>query len=724
MADTDQSAFSGAGELGEVFPASQQPLPWPTPDQTNLLKQGYAQSQPGKKDESRVPLQPQPSGAPPISAFSNNGSFSEGLTPEEQRRDADLKKGLTKLYGEKSVNDQLQQDDLKRQREKYNSQLEEMRRREGVSAAEIRPWNEQTMAPQKTSLWEKFGSPGFVLAMCGSAFTALPMNSAMQAGGAAMNAINDGDFQARQEAMKVWKENTDLAFKRLDEQHKTYSEILQQQSHDLETKRIEISLAATKYGDDLLKTYADAGMFPEMDKILLTRYESKIKAVEAQKAILEQDILFNTLNGHPAQEGEPVTHKDAKGNPIAGGDPDYYTGRDQAGAYARVESKLAAAKRSGLGMGAINISQAQDTISRFEKDIGKSLSGNSKNLIEGAYLAGGGKREVAIAAVADAENEINDLIKEGKTPSDTEIDRIISSHVVSAMQSSRSSSSTEIAKDIPKIKADLAKILGRPLSQSVSAAIDAAYGAKGQAAQRVYTAANEAIDDIKSRLGSGAKLTDEDIAKEINESAQFAAMPAGRGALPLFMQTIMADPSMRNLTPAQRTSRILGLGALWTETQRMAGTIGTATATITRASKELDSLGPLAMRASDANARSDIKFINEIRRALRIQQSVPAQVVFNQLNLAVATAYGQVIGRGNTQVTDYRTRLANDTLNTAFGTAAYKADIESMMLESKVVTGSLMSAKEELYGPGVLEKRMTPYTGSDNTDSGWKIEKQ
>lgn len=364
MPDTDQSAFNGGGELGEVFPplspiqvaqsqpnnSAPSPLPWPSPDQLALLQQGFSQNNPPQKDQSQVPAQGaipgQPNGAPPVSVFSNQGALTEGLTTDEQQRDAQLK--LRQVYGDKTTNDALQQKQLQQRQERYNAELDRMREREGAYAAEIQPWNEQTMAPKKTTLWEKFGSPGFVLSMFASAFTAMPMNSAMQAGGAAMNAINEGDFEARKEAMDVWNKNTNLALKRLEEQHKEYSEILQQQGHDLEATRLNMTLAAAKYGDDITKAYADAGMFPELDKVNQTRAEAAKNLAQAHQAIMEQEVISDALNGHPAQPGEPVTHQDAKGHPMAGGDANWYTGKDPTKAYADVLSKIEMAKRAGL----------------------------------------------------------------------------------------------------------------------------------------------------------------------------------------------------------------------------------------------------------------------------------------------------------------------------------------------------------------------------------------
>ena len=88
---------------------------------------------------------------------------------------------------------------------------------------DIKPWNaEKELNNRKTDLWEQFGSPGFIIAMLASSFTAMPMNSALNAGAAAMNAINSGDMDKYHKAFDAWKENSSLTLKRLDLEEKQF----------------------------------------------------------------------------------------------------------------------------------------------------------------------------------------------------------------------------------------------------------------------------------------------------------------------------------------------------------------------------------------------------------------------------------------------------------------------------------------------------------------------
>jgi len=105
----------------------------------------------------------------------------------------------------------------KRQDDAYAQRQERMLAQEGATMEDLKPWNaEKELNSRKTDLWEQFGSPGFVIAMLASAFTAMPMTSALNAGAAAMNAINQGDMDKYTKAFDAWKENSNLTLKRLD----------------------------------------------------------------------------------------------------------------------------------------------------------------------------------------------------------------------------------------------------------------------------------------------------------------------------------------------------------------------------------------------------------------------------------------------------------------------------------------------------------------------------
>ncbi len=177
---------------------------------------------------------------------------------------------------------------------------------EEVSVGDLKPWNQQTMAPPQTSLWEKLGSPGFIFAMLGSSFSAMPMNTALAAGGAAINAINQGDMEAYNRAFDEWKVNSDLAIKRHAMEQAEFDDIMKLHDKRDASWRDKMVANATKYGDLSTLSLLNNGM----DKEALDAREGRNKAMkeyaDLAPAMLETHALINGV--HEEQKaGKDIT---------------------------------------------------------------------------------------------------------------------------------------------------------------------------------------------------------------------------------------------------------------------------------------------------------------------------------------------------------------------------------------------------------------------------------
>lgn len=617
------------------------------------------------------PQQPSASSQPqPSTAFSDPTGTMRSIAAQEVPMQKEL-------LGNEA---RMERDEEERQKN-FTEMMRQRIRQEGVTMADTRPWNAQAeLQARQTSPWEAFGSPGFIVAMLASAFTAQPMNSALQSGAAAINAINQGKMKDYDKSFEAWKANTDLALKRMNMEHEEFQDIATLSKTSMEQFHSALTTMLAKNGDERKLLLLQNGFDDQVVKSFEGLANAIPKLEQARNDIETNDLRRRLVNEYlgDKKDTQSIVQATRKADAVMAAITDTGTPEHQ--------------------MWSDFISKHPDASTNSKLDMLRRVTEASRS-----FSLSGLQEQMIV-------NKANEI--RAADPNKSETDALIEA---SQQVKATAKGGAGMAADVPAIKADLAKNLGRPLTQPVISALDAAYGAKGQAAQRVFTSTNEAISQIESRIASGEKLSDSDVASIINNSARTAAMPAGRGALPLFMQLVMAK--YPDLSPSQ----IMGLGALWTETQRMASTLGNATGTITRASKELDFIGPLALRASEANARSDIRLLNDIKRAFNMAESSKPQAVFNQLNQAMATAYGQVIGRGDTRTTDLRTRLANDQLNTDFGTGAYKSLVEIMIVEGQTVQAALSSAKEDLYGPEALDKRLAPYVGN-GTGDGWKVE--
>src|SRR5215469_6334488 len=148
----------------------------------------------------------------------------------------------------------------------------------GHDADNLHPWNaDWEMAARKHDLWEQFGSPGLHVAMIGSAFTAMPMVSALNAGAAAMNAINQGDIDGYDKAFDAWKQNTELVLKRMRVEQDEFNNIDKLRNSNLTRWREELALKMDQFGDRRKRAMLDAGLDDEV-----------IKAIKAQEDLYGQ----------------------------------------------------------------------------------------------------------------------------------------------------------------------------------------------------------------------------------------------------------------------------------------------------------------------------------------------------------------------------------------------------------------------------------------------------
>jgi hypothetical protein len=164
---------------------------------------------------------------------------------------------------------------------------------ESASTQDLKPWNPQTMAPSKTPLMEQFGSLGFIVAMVGSAFTAMPMVSALNSGAAAMNAINQGDLDAYNRAFDEWKVNTDLVLKRHNLIHAEMEDIGQLWDKDQVAAKSRLETYLTQINDGRKLNALRMGMDKEVwdavdaETSAVERITKLIPSMMEQKAVMD-----------------------------------------------------------------------------------------------------------------------------------------------------------------------------------------------------------------------------------------------------------------------------------------------------------------------------------------------------------------------------------------------------------------------------------------------------
>ena len=189
----------------------------------------------------------------------------------------------------------------------YRARQERMIAAEGATMDDLNPWSaEKELSSRKTDLWEQFGSPGFVIAMLASSFSGAPMNSALNAGAAAMNAINSGDMDKYEKAYDAWKENSKLTLKRLDLEEKQFDQIGELAKSDAGSAHAKLAATLAQFDDKRKLALYQAGLEPELWKAIEQQKVSKVELQKATDLIEQNEIRRRIINADPDfKSGDP-----------------------------------------------------------------------------------------------------------------------------------------------------------------------------------------------------------------------------------------------------------------------------------------------------------------------------------------------------------------------------------------------------------------------------------
>jgi hypothetical protein len=241
---------------------------------------------------------PDPSPGPPL-PLAADASVGKGDAPpksldsltggNDAQYDAITKADLS-LTKQKIGSEAGMEAQRKRSDEAYAQRQERLIAAEGATMDDIKPWNaEKELNSRKTDLWEQFGSPGFIIAMLASTFTAMPMNSALNAGAAAMNAINQGDMDKYNKSFDAWKENSNLTLKRLELEEHEFGQIEELRTKNMESWRASASALAARFNDKRLQILLENGMDQQALEAMDAKAKSKVELSDATRRIQENE---------------------------------------------------------------------------------------------------------------------------------------------------------------------------------------------------------------------------------------------------------------------------------------------------------------------------------------------------------------------------------------------------------------------------------------------------
>ncbi len=406
-------------------------------------------------------------------------SFTSGIpTPEKvQKFEKDQSERLTaKLGNEGLIESQRERDDALNQevmRRKYNQVA--------ASTEDLKPWNPQTMAPQGTSLWEKLGSPGFIFAMLGSSFSAMPMDAAMNSGAAAINAINQGEMDAYNRAFDEWKVNSNLAIQRHNLEQSEFEDIAKIGDRKDASYRSKLEMLALKYNDESTLALLHAGM----DKEAMDAREARNKAMEEYTkvvpAMMEQHALITGVQ-EKVKAGVPYPK-----------------------AFNDTVAELETAKHAGIwsargGANAVATQQAMDVANDLQTVVGHDLSPELRAAVVTGIGAKGSNSAKIGSAVAKAIASIKADIGDGKEVSDADMIGRINNAVAGASTSGRSASALFTQKFVQEHQDD--------------------HGGKGATAKELMAATARYSEMLSGARSLGTRMTA--IGASIKEVEEFA----------------------------------------------------------------------------------------------------------------------------------------------------------------------------------------------------------
>lgn len=153
-----------------------------------------------------------------------------------------------------------------------------------------------------------FQNPAVVLATLGSLLTRAPLTTAMNAGGAAMEAFHKGDMQTAELKQKEWEQAARQAEAQNKIELEKYKEAWERRDVDVKQKFAELAALGAGYSDPLINAAVASGNPEIVEKIILAREQAKIhlsNVIETERARFEirgekiDPAITNQLGNYP-----------------------------------------------------------------------------------------------------------------------------------------------------------------------------------------------------------------------------------------------------------------------------------------------------------------------------------------------------------------------------------------------------------------------------------------
>lgn len=198
---------------------------------------------------------------PPMPAGPSTSDLFGGIDDSYKKVSVDL----AKLVDRKIIKDDAIADQTEARMEQDRGIAKRHLEAQGVIADKLEPWDAKQKSEEfYTDPIQAFGSLASVFGIIASAFTHAPMENALNASAAAMNAVKSNNAQEYERAHTAWKENMDLVQKRFNMEQTQYRDALDLMKTDQSAGETKLKAAAIRFNDQKTLALLSAGLLPEL----------------------------------------------------------------------------------------------------------------------------------------------------------------------------------------------------------------------------------------------------------------------------------------------------------------------------------------------------------------------------------------------------------------------------------------------------------------------------
>lgn len=191
--------------------------------------------------------------------------------------------------------------------------IEQLSKDAGLEAEKLKPWNaDEEMAKRRTDPITAFGSFGSVFGIIASAFTHAPMENALNASAAAMQAIKASDDKSYDRAAKAWQDNWKMTMDRHKIQHDAYQDAVSLLSVNMQAANTKMQVAAARFGDKQVLTLLEAGMSKEVQDLLQSRQKMALEMQQQYPKVVQANAEMSRLFALGYDTKNPTSEKSQK----------------------------------------------------------------------------------------------------------------------------------------------------------------------------------------------------------------------------------------------------------------------------------------------------------------------------------------------------------------------------------------------------------------------------